>query len=253
MSDVLRFNNFDIGSLFYHGDPQLSILDAKPNLKDSSGRDGAIFAGMTYGTSTVSVELAATGTAAERRNKFSQLGRVLMVDEPQKLYLPDMPDRYYLAVPSGPLELSRGFDAEWARLEFTLTDPVAYGAIRSKDLNLSEDYTTVTVSGTAPTSMDVVARGAKDTTSGLWGVKATYVDTTIGILKEVVVDLKSTVSTFNVIITSSTRTSTVGGNVRLPELWSDWLTGNPGRYQVRLYDEGNTATSVTVKWQERWY
>ena len=106
----LTFNGHDLTTLFSCGDPEITILDAHPDTREVSGRNGAAFIGMTYGVATVAFTIAAIGDAATRRGSFSTLGQWLKVDEPKALVLPDTSDRYYLAVPSGALGLTRGID-----------------------------------------------------------------------------------------------------------------------------------------------
>ena len=108
---TLSFDGHDIESLFVCGDPEISILNAKPDLREVSGRNGAAFVGLTYGTSTISFAIAVQGSASERRAAFSTLGKWLDVDEPKRLVMPDTPDRFYLAVPNAPLKLERAIGA----------------------------------------------------------------------------------------------------------------------------------------------
>ena len=130
----LTFNGHDFSTLCTYGDPVITLLDSKPDTRDVSGRNGAAFIGMTYGVATVAFTLAVTGDAATRRSSLSTLGSWLMVDEPKHLVLPDTSDRYYLAVPSGGLQLTRGIGGEIAQVTFILTDPVAYGETKTASL-----------------------------------------------------------------------------------------------------------------------
>ena len=79
---TLSYDGHDLESLFICGEPELSILNAKPDFANTTARNGNAFIGMRYGESTVAFTIVATGTAAERRGKFSTLGSWLMVDAP---------------------------------------------------------------------------------------------------------------------------------------------------------------------------
>lgn len=239
---TLSFDNHDFSTLFAYGDPAISILNSKPDLRDVSGRDGAAFVGLTYGTSTVSFVIAAQGSASERRAAFSTLGMWLDVDEPKHLVLPDTPDRYYLAVPSGSLGLSRHFGAETAKLTFELTDPVAYGTYKTESLS-SGGSKSITVGGTARTFLRVVANSAvRNSTSLVWGVKvddADFVHVATG-----------SASARKVEIDSQNRVCKVANALSLPTLDSTWLELAPGSHTVAM--DNGTGTAA-LYWYERWY
>lgn len=236
------FNGHDISTLFTVGDPEISILDSRPVTREVSGRNGAAFVGMTYGASTVSFTVVATGTASARREAFSTLGKWLMVDEPKSLVLPDTTDRHYLAVPNGPLDITRTIGDESAKLTFMLTDPVAYGEYNTANL-ASGGSTAVTVDGTAPTFLKVVANSAvRDSTALVWGVKVddadfVHVATGSGSSRKVEID-------------SAARTCKLANALTLPTLDSTWLELAPGSHTVAMdYGSG----SAVLSWYERWY
>lgn len=239
---TLSFDGHDLSGLFECGDPDISILNAKPDLREVSGRNGAAFVGLTYGTSTVSFVIAAQGSASERRAAFSTLGKWLDVDEPKRLVLPDTPDRYYLAVPSGPLELSRALGTETATVTFELTDPVAYGTYKTESLE-SGGSKSITVGGTARTFLRVVANSAvRNSSSLVWGVKvddADFVHVATG-----------SSSSRKVEIDSQNRTCKVANALALPTLDSTWLELAPGSHTV-VMDNGTGA--AVLYWYERWY
>lgn len=238
----LVFDGHDFAELFVYGDPQFRILDAKPELRDVDGRSGQAFLGMTYGSAEVSFAAVVEGGPEERRNAFSRLGEWLMVDEPKPLYLPDTPDRYYLAVPSTALDLTRCVLADVTRIAFTLTDPVAYGQVKTATVP-SGGSAAINVGGTAPTALSISASAAKrDTTSLVWGVRIddgefVHVPTGSNSSRAVVVD-------------GYERTCTVAGAVVLPTLDSDWPILEPGNHVLAM-DNGTGAATVT--WRERWY
>ena len=239
---TLSFDGHDLESIFTCGDPEISILNATPDLRDVGGRHGSAFAGLTYGNSTVAFTIAAIGTALERRNALSTLGSWLMVSEPKQLVLPDTPDRYYLAVPSGPLELQRGIGGELAQLTFELTDPIAYGTYRTASL-ASAGSVQIAVGGTAPTHLKVTASSAvRNSSSLVWGViadSADYIRVATG-----------SASSRKVEIDGDARTCKVANALTLPTLDSSWIELAPGTHTIRM-DNGTGA--ATLAWFERWY
>ena len=238
----LIFDGHDFSELFVYGDPQITILNAKPDTREVSGRNGAAFIGLTYDASTVAFTIAAFGNAEARRNAFSQLGTWLMVDEPKPLYLPDTPDRYYLAVPDAGLDLTRGIGGEMAQVTFTLVDPVAYGYEKTATLP-SGGSASINVNGTAPTYLNVVAASAvRNSSAQVWGVK---VDNT-----DYIHVATGSSSSRKVEIYSEERICKVADALTLPTLDSDWLKLEPGIHTVAM-DYGTGA--ATLSWVERWY
>lgn len=240
----LTYNGHDFSTLCVYGDPELSILNSIPDNREVSGRNGTAFIGMTYGVSTVTFSLAVTGTASERRAKLSTLGQWLKVDEPKALYLPDTPDRYYLAVPDGSLDLERGIKGEMTKLTFTLTDPVAYGA--EKTVNIpSSGSATFTVGGTAPTMpYNAAAQSVTpDSSTKLYGLRLDDGDVfCVG------------ANTTNAITVSNLdmwkRTVYVNSALSLPTLPSDWFSMQPGSHTIRNY---LGTGQFVLKYRERWY
>ena len=238
----LIYNGHDFSTLFLYGDPEISILNAKPDTREVSGRNGAAFIGMTYDVATVAFTIAAIGDAETRRVAFSALGEWLMVDEPKQLYLPDTPDRYYLAVPSGSLDLTRGIGGELTQVTFTLTDPVAYGDTKTQTL-ASAGSVQINVNGTAPTWLNVTAALAvRDGTSLIYGIRVDGVD---------FVHLATgSSSARKVEIYSDRRICRVADVFALPTLDSNWLKLEPGNHTVTM-DYGTGA--AVLSWVERWY
>lgn len=238
----LIFDGHDFSTLFVWGDPQITILNAKPDTREVSGRNGAAFVGMTYDVSTVAFTIAALGDAETRRVALSTLGQWLMVDEPKPLYLPDTPDRYYLAVPGAGLDLTRGIGGEMAQMTFTLVDPVAYGDTQTASLP-SGGSVSINVNGTAPTYLNVVADSAvRNGTALVWGVQVDNLD--------FVHVATGSNSSRKVEIYSDERICKVQDALTLPTLDSDWLKLEPGAHTVAM-DYGTGA--ATLSWVERWY
>ena len=238
----LIYNGHDFSTLFVWGDPQITILNAKPDTREVSGRNGAAFVGMTYDVATVAFTIAVLGDAETRRVALSTLGGWLMVDEPKPLYLPDTPDRYYLAVPGAGLELTRGFGGELAQVTFTLVDPVAYGETQTASL-ASGGSVSINVNGTAPTYLNIVAESAvRNSSAQVWGVKVDDVD--------YVHVATGSSSSRKVEIYSENRICKIADALTLPTLDSDWLKLEPGTHTVTM-DYGTGAASLS--WVERWF
>ena len=238
----LIYDGHDFSTLFVWGDPQITILNAKPDTREVSGRNGAAFVGMTYDVATVAFTIAALGDAETRRVALSTLGQWLMVDEPKPLYLPDTPDRYYMAVPGAGFELTRGIGGEMAQVTFTLVDPVAYGDTQTASLP-SGGSVSINVNGTAPTWLNIVADSAvRSSSAQVWGVQVDNVD--------FVHVATGSSSSRKVEIYSDERICKVQDALTLPTLDSDWLKLEPGAHTVAM-DYGTGA--ATLSWVERWY
>ena len=63
----LIYDGHDFSTLFVWGDPQITILNAKPDTREVSGRNGAAFVGMTYDVATVTFTIAARGLVHSRQ------------------------------------------------------------------------------------------------------------------------------------------------------------------------------------------
>lgn len=242
MSNLI-FDGHDFATLFAFGDPKIKILDSKPVLEQVSGRNGEAFIGMTYGSSEVTFSIGVSGAAADRRAAFSTLGSWLDVDEPKHLVLPDTPDRYYLAVPKGSVDLERCVNADTAKVTFKLVDPIAYGATKTATVPAAGGEVEITVGGTAPTRPAIAASSAvRDASALIWGISldsTTFVHVATGSGSSRAVEFDC-----------SERTCTVANAVALPTLDSDWLILTPGTHTLTR-DYGTGAATVT--WVERWY
>lgn len=235
------FDGHDLSELFDIGDPDISILNSKPNFINSDSMTGVVVLGRRWDASSVSFAIVAHGTASERRNAFSALGVWLNVDKPKKLVLPDTPDRYYMAIPDGPLDLERGILGEKTRVAFSLVDPVAYSAQETTVTVPSGGSVTFDVGGTYPAAPRIQATAVRDSTSLVWGVRLdegdfVHVATGNAAGRVVVVDCDA-------------RTVTLSGNAHIMTLDSDWLELSPGSHTLRM-DNGTGA--ATVKYRERW-
>lgn len=235
---TLMYDGHDFESLFIVGDPEISILNYQPKTVESDSKNGSAVIGKTWGDSTVAFTLVVEGSADERRNKLSALGSWLNVDEPKPLVLPDNPDRYYLAVPSGALELNRGIGAEYAQLTFAITEPASYGRERTVTVP-SGGSVTFYVGGTYPTYMRITANAGRSSGGSTWGLRLDEGD-----FLHIYCLNPSTVEA-----DCEKRTLVVNDNVALPTLDSDWLELAPGEHTLRM---DNGSGIATIKFNERW-
>lgn len=239
----LTFDGHNLESLFMCGDPSRTVLNVDSDIREIKNRNGSAFIGMSYNDSTVSFTIVATGTIAQRMEKFGTLGQWLMVDEPKQLVLPDLPNKYYLAVPSGALDVQRAINADYATLTFDIVDPVAYGESHTVTLTPSDLSANLTIGGTAPTALDFTIYGVvRDESSQLFALRAAS--------KYVAIYIPSSSSTL-VYIRGSSRSCTVAGNTRTLTLTSVWPDVNPGTARIQLAT--GTFSSMTVSWVDRWY
>lgn len=237
----LIFNGHDFSDLFVCGEPEYSMLVSSTQYADIENRNGSVVLGRTWGDSTVTFSLGIDGTAAERRNKLSTLGYWLAVDEPKKLHVPDMPGRYFMAVPDGGIETTRGVDGEIARLTFKMVDPIAYGNEITVTVP-SGGSVTFNVDGTAAAKPTITASAAiRNSSAFVWGLRlddGDFVHVATG-----------SASARSVAIDCDERTCIVNNSVKVPTLDSDWLELTPGVHTLRM-DYGTGTATVTYR--ERW-
>jgi predicted phage tail component-like protein len=239
----LTYDGHDLESLFACGDPEITILNSIPDTESSSGRDGSIVIGRRWGDASVSFAIGASGTDAQRRAAFSTLGAWLSVDEPKQLVLPDTPDRYYLAIPDGSLDLERGIRGEMARLSFTLTDPIAYGEERTITIP-SGRSANVTIGGTAAAMPYIVSAQSvtPNSSTKLYGLRLDDGDVfclTTGGTGAFTVNR----------LDMGERVVYVNGALTLPTLDSDWLVLTPGTHKLRNHQGSG---QLVLKYRERW-
>ena len=237
---MILYDGHDLETLFVCGDPVINIINSAPSYQDSESRNGAVVIGKRWDVSTVTFSIGVTGDAHTRREKLSTLASWLDVDEPKKLVIPDTPDWYYLAIPDGGVELTRGIGGEIGQLNFTIVEPAAYGEEKTATVP-SGGSVSITVGGTFPTRPTIAASAVRNSSSLVWGVRldeGDYIHIPTG-----------SASAQTVAVDCDARTSTVQGSVVLPTLDSDWLELAPGTHTLRM-DNGTGA--ATVKWRERW-
>lgn len=238
----LIFDGHDIGLLCAYGDPVISILNSSVDYADAKNRNGSIVLGKTWGNSSVSFSVGLSGQAQDRRNRLSTLGVWLNVDEPKKLVLPDTPDRYYLAIPEGELQLERGVHSDIGQLTFTLVDPIAYGAEKSVWVPYSGSVTFV-VGGTAPT-LPYFNRTLErpDQTTKQWGLRLDGDDV-------FVMDFGTTSNCY-IKADFSKGVAFLNDNIKMPTLNSDWFKLTPGEHTIENHIGG--GNDLRLRWVERW-
>ena len=239
MSELI-FDGHSFGELFIYGDPKISILSSNAKYAQSDSKDGSIVIGKSWSNSAVTFTIVATGTADERRNAFSTLGMWLDVDEPKKLVLPDTPDRYYMAIPNGSIDLTRYIEAETASVTFDIVDPIAYG--REVTVTVpSGGSVTFNVGGTYKTRPRISATATRNSSSLVYGLKldnANYIHVATG-----------SASARTVSIDCEKRTCIVNSSVSMITLDSNWLEFAPGGHTLAM---DNGTGDATVTYFERW-
>lgn len=254
---TLSFDGHDLESIAICGDPQISILNFQPEFKDVKARDGSLFMGSKLGSSTVECTICVTGSASERRAKLSTLGSWLVVDEPKQLILPDTPDRYYLAVPSGSLDMHRGYDGEYAQLTFTLTDPIAYSTV-VRSASSVEGVAECNVLGNAPTEFVITSAEGETVTPGqidpqfsasYWSVSNGtvsidfYIGTDPG--RKIIIDSEKRICRFLWDYQYYDRWYT-----HIASMISTWFKLQPGANTITRTIGGG---EFVVEWRDRWY
>lgn len=254
---TLSFNGHDLESIAICGDPQISIFNFKPEFKDVKSRDGSLFVGTKLGASTVEFTVCVTGSASERRAKLSTLGSWLVVDSPKQLVLPDTPDRYYLAVPSGAVDMKRGYDGEYTQLTFTLTDPLAY-SFESRSVTSVNGVATINVLGNAPSEFvitnvpgGVITPGSLssqypaelywEVANGIGGYLLIYTDGDSG---ELIIDTEKRQCRFNYSLDHPDWRTVI------PLIGTTWFKLQPGANTITRTIGGG---EFVVEWRDRWY
>ena len=253
---TLSYDGHDLESLLICGDPQISILNFQPDMMDVKARNGSLFVGSKLGSSTVEFTIAITGSASERRAKLSTLGAWLMVDEPKPLILPDTPDRYYLAVPNGSLDMTRGINGESAQLTFTLTDPISY-SVEIHSVTSVNGVATISVTGNAPSEFVLTNVPGQVITPGSWSPypAATYWQVADGSGKYLLID--TTGDSGEVIIDTEKRRCRFNYSPGMP-YWrtliplinSKWFKLQPGANTITRTIGGG---EFVIEWRDRWY
>lgn len=259
---TLSFNGHDLESIAICGDPQISIFNFQPEFKDMKSRNGSLFVGTKLGASTVEFTVCVTGNASERRAKLSTLGLWLMVDEPKPLILPETPDRYYLAVPNGAMDMQRGYDGEYTQLTFTLADPIACST-ESHSVTSVNGVATLNVSGNTKTYFTLANVEGQLITPGIYeGTDSEYWGITDGDVSmvyytrtpysgEITIDTEKRMSRYGRHFEMPDHSIVIDWYTMVPTLDSSWIELQPGTTTITRSVGG--GGEFTIEWRDRWY
>lgn len=236
----LIYNGHDFADLVAYGDPEYTMLSSNVQMAGSENRNGDIVLGKTWGVASLTFRIGIKGTMEHRRNVLSTIASWLDVDEPKKLTVPDMPGRYFLAIPSGDVATLRGYDGEIATLKFSITDPIAYGDETSVRVP-SGSSITFYVGGTAAAKPTIsVLTAFRDSTALVWGLRLDEQD---------FIHVATATGGHSVKVDCLNRTCIVDNQVSMITLDSDWFELKPGKHTLRMdYGTGDAY----VKFVERW-
>lgn len=237
---MITFDGHDLESIAIVGPPNITSADFSADLSEVPARDGSIIRGTRLRSPSISMPIAIVGTDYERRRKLSMLISWLKVDGPRRLVIPDDESVYWMAVPSGTLDMARRTNRETATLTFVLAEPAAYGSEMSATIP-SGGSVEIEVGGTYPTAPIINGTVTRSASSLVWGVRLDdedfiHIETGANAGRVVAIDCVE-------------RACTVSGNAKLPTLDSDWLVLFPGHH-VLENDQG--TGEATVRWIERW-
>lgn len=236
---MISFDGHDLESVAIVGGPSITAARFSNALVDVPARDGSVLRSTRLGDASITIPIAIIGTDFERRRKLSTLLSWLKVDVAKHLVTPDDASVYWLALPSGTLDMRRLVRGETSNLAFDLVEPAAFGAQQS--VVVGGDATTFTVGGTYPTRPSFSGTAARNASSHLWGIRLDggdyfHIDT-------------GTTANRSIVVDCAERTCKVGGSPRLPTLDSDWFELSVGTHSI-VRDNG--TGSVTLTWLERW-
>lgn len=237
---MISFDGHDLESIAIVGRPGITAANFANTLVEVPAKDGSVVRGTRLGDPAISFSIAIVGTDFERRRKLSTLLSWLRVDGAKHLVTPDDGSVYWLALPSGGLDMERLIMGETSVLAFDLVEPAAFGAQRTATVP-SGGSVTVEVGGTYPTAPTVNGTVTRNSSSLVWGIRLDGGDF-------IHVQTGSS-SGRTVAIDCAARTCKVSGAAKLPTLDSDWLVLAPGTHALEN-DQG--TGSCTVKWIERW-
>ena len=236
----LIFDGHDLEALFICGEPGIVLTNPAPVLVELGGRDGAAVRSTRLAPKSIAFQATAIGNAQERAAALSTLAGWLNVSEPRPLYLPDTPDRYYMALPYNAQQEARYIDGSKTHVEFIAVEPAAYGEEQTATLP-SGGSVTIEIGGNYPAFLYGNGSVKRDTTSGFYTIT-----TEAGEFLEIPTGNNNARA---VAFDCEARTLTVAGATTLPSVNSDWLQLAPGAHTLT-----NSAgeNDLTIKWRERW-
>lgn len=234
----VTFDGHRLNDLVTVEDVKRSMTGAfAPETVNVAGRDGKLWRGTRREPIEMTVTLVATGDDyADVLEKVRTLAAWFDVDEPARLVFGDEPDFWYMAAPSGGVQLDR-IGNQAARVSVDLVCPDACRHGTGGTSTSSGGTLILAIDGTLPAPVRIEAASA----SGNY----TITNQTDG--GHITVAIGSTAKAL--VIDSEKRAATVAGVLKLPTLDSDWLVLAPGAHVLRL-----TAGSgeFTATYESRW-
>lgn len=245
---TLTYNSHDFEIIGACGNPEITYFDSQTDYAQNVTERGVLLLSRRWGAGKVSFDVGITGTATERRAKLSTLASWLNVDAPKNLVLPDTPTWFYKAIPDGQITSERGINGEIVNVSFTLTDPVAYGELRTASFS-SDSPASFVIGGNYPTMPEINVRATPDSTSKLFGIRffgGDEMDVYMGSLTDKSVYFyceERRVSISGVSDANIPNTITLG---------SKWFKFTPSQYTRDVTVVKGTGTNGTIIWRERW-
>lgn len=236
------YDGIDFGDILEVASVEMpAIPSTSPDLRYSTGRDGAVLAGNALEPLEITVKARLATKRIDDRDiqrAWARVAAMLRTDGPRPLYLTE--GIYRMAVLSGDTSLDFKTYSATADLTFLCADPVAYGRERLVTVP-SGGSVTFCVGGTYRAAPEIAASAVRDSEALVWGLRLDggdfiHVATGSGSARSVAVDCGG-------------RTCLVNGDPSLPTLDSDWLALEPGTHVLEM-DKGTGAATVTYR--ERW-
>ena len=248
---TLTFNSHDFETIGICGNPEIVPFNSVADYAQDVTERGAMLLSRRWGTTQVAFDIGITGTAAERRMKLSTLASWLNVSEPKNLVLPDTPTWFYKAVPDGQITTERGIGGEIAHVELTLTDPVAYGELKTASFS-SDSAASFVVGGNYPTMPTVRVYAQYDSSTSLFGLYYSG-GSGINMNLRMYYEANPLLIYFNCDVRSVSYGKTVPDYYpRTITLDSDWFKFEPSSTTKNVSIRRGTGNSGVISWYERW-
>lgn len=146
------FDGYNISSIINVTNVDRGIGTTRKNNLLKAGRQrGTQYKDYTYDEKIISMDFSISGDLIDRRR---QLGKVLNVREPKKLIFGDEPDKYYLAIPDGNINLDEAARNGKGTINWIVPKGVAYSE-EIKTFEINNDTTKIINEGTERTPIDI--------------------------------------------------------------------------------------------------
>lgn len=235
-TDRVVFNGCDLSTLVCCKVNRPVMAPVNAVFESVPGRDGELFKSARLEGYDLPVDVWLR--SEDRRDVAGvrhRLARALLTDAPAPLFLPDDPNRYLLAIVSGPTELGEITNkCPYTTVTFHVGDPLYYGNARR--VEASAGTFSVNAGGDRPAHLSVTAQPAS---SAAWYIR--NLDTGEQ------VKLASSVTSASVVrIDMALERATVNAHDAPVTLDSDFFTID-GRTTLQL-----SSGSAVLEWRERW-